>query len=326
MAASQPDQPAVNDPSQPQVIEIRQDQHSDVATVIVQVPSGIRHVTLQSLTGANNWVSRAVAYVDGSGKNLRFRVPAGVKRGNLRVLGDANNPLSPATAARAPLRSASNAQTKFALLSTTKPLAPQANIGALSPTGVENNGSTTAPRSVTESDIWKIRDHTLYFFNQLRGLQIIDITNADAPVRRGKLALPAVGEDMYILDDTHVILLARKGSRWDQSEIIAVTITDGTPAITARIDVNGTINASRLVGTALYVATDSYQTDHCRFVHCAERRRRHGLRPTARNSPRSIFPIRARRSRVILFGLMVGTAVPSPRPTGSFSSHRQPIR
>ncbi len=76
----------------------------------------------------------------------------------------------------------------------------------------------------------------------------------------GKLALPAVGEDMYILDDTHVILLARKGSRWDQNEIIAVTISDGTPTITARLDVNGSITTSRLVGTALYIAADSYGT------------------------------------------------------------------
>ena len=148
IAAPQPDQPAVNDPSQPQVIEIRQDQHSDVTTVTVQVPPGIKHVTLQSLDGANDWVSRAIAYVDGSGKNLRFRVPAGVKPGNLRVLGAANSPLPPASDARAPLRSAANAQTKFALLSATRPPAPQTNPGATDTTAVGNDDSTTnTPRS-----------------------------------------------------------------------------------------------------------------------------------------------------------------------------------
>jgi hypothetical protein len=113
---------------------------------------------------------------------------------------------------------------------------------------------------VTESDIWKIRGNTLFFFNQLRGLQIIDMTNPDAPKRIATLPLPAVGEEMYILDDTHVLLLAQNGCSWDHSEVITVTITNGTPAITSQLDVRGSINTSRLVGSALYVASDAYQT------------------------------------------------------------------
>lgn len=262
MASPQPEQLPVNDPEQPQVIEVQQDESSEVTNVTVQVPPGTKQVTLQSREEANDWITRAVKPVAGSGRNLIFRVPTSVKGANLRVLGDANDSLLPASNAPNPLRSASDAQTKFARVSAIKPPAPAGtrNSGAPDAMASENQGSVTTARSVTESDIWKIRGRTLYFFNQLRGLQIIDITNADAPVRGGKLALPAVGEDMYIIDDTHVLLLARKGSRWDQSEIIAVTITDGTPAIAARFDVNGTINASRLVGTALYVATDSYET------------------------------------------------------------------
>src|SRR5205085_262393 len=148
-------------------------------------------------------------------------------------------------------------QTNFSLASATKPSAPQTfsgpgSAGPLGATSATNDGSTTTPRTVTESDIWKIRGNTLYFFNQLRGLQIIDITNPDAPARIATLPLPAVGEEMYILDDTHVVLLAQNGCSWDRSEVIAVTIANSNPAITARLDVNGIINTSRLVGRARY--------------------------------------------------------------------------
>jgi hypothetical protein len=231
---------------------VREDKQSGITTVTAQVPRGVRYVMLQSLDGVKGWVTLAVAHVDGLGKLLTFRAPTGR---NLRVLGDTNDPHPPTSGAR----------TNFALTSATKPSAPQTISGIRSggmPGAVTsaNDGSTTTPRTVTESDIWKIRGNTLYFFNQLRGLQIIDITNPDAPRRDGTLPLPAVGEDMYILDDTHIVLLAQKGCCWDQSEVIAVTVADGTPAITARLDVNGTINTSRLVGAALYIAADAYQT------------------------------------------------------------------
>jgi hypothetical protein len=265
---------AVSDLSQPQVIGIRQEPDSDLATVTVEVPPGITQVTLQSLDGAHEWL---VAHADNLGTNLTFHARAGVNRERLRVVGEARDepiapaahahvPVAPAAHANDPVHAPADAQTKFARLKATQPLAPAGDRGPMTPgardaraTGA-GAGETTTPRDVTESDIWKIRGQTLYFFNQLRGLQIIDISNPDGPVLLGKLALPAVGEDMYILDDSHVILLARKGSRWDQSEIIAVRISEGTPRITTRLDVDGTITTSRLVGTALYVAADSYQT------------------------------------------------------------------
>ena len=45
-------------------------------------------------------------------------------------------------------------------------------------------------RSVVESDIWKIDGDTMYFFNQNRGLQVIDVSNPDLPVLTGTYDLP----------------------------------------------------------------------------------------------------------------------------------------
>jgi len=49
-------------------------------------------------------------------------------------------------------------------------------------------------RAVKESDIWQIRGSNLYFFNQYRGLQVIDISNPDRASLCGTVELPAAGD------------------------------------------------------------------------------------------------------------------------------------
>ena len=67
--------------------------------------------------------------------------------------------------------------------------------------------TTTA---VEESDIWKWRGPTLYYFNSLRGLQVFDLSDFEHPRRVGGLRMPAVGEDMYLIGAEHVALLANR--------------------------------------------------------------------------------------------------------------------
>jgi hypothetical protein len=270
LAVGQPDQPPVNDLTEPQAIEVREDQPSHISIATVRVPPGETQVPRQSLDDENDRIDLAIAHITSVGitisgatpisgappsteGNTNDRQPLGEK--DLSHLGGTNGPPPPKV----------SGQTNFSLISATQPSAPQTfpgpgGNGPLAATPATDNSSTTTPRTVTESDIWKIRGNTLYFFNQLRGLQIIDITNPDAPARVATLPLPAVGEEMYILDDTHVLLLAQNGCSWDHSEVITVTITNGTPAITSQLDVNGSINTSRLVGSALYIASDASQT------------------------------------------------------------------
>src|SRR5262249_50924890 len=116
-------------------------------------------------------------------------------------------------------------------------------------------------RSVVESDIWELSGDTLYFFNQYRGLQVIDISNPDAAVIRGTLELPAAGERMYALDSNHVALLAASGCAFstDQSEVVIVGISNGSPQAVTNLPITGWIQESRLVGTALYIASQFYR-------------------------------------------------------------------
>src|SRR6266478_8066509 len=207
MAAPQPDQLPVNDPTEPQAIEVREDELSDISIATVRVPDGDRQIARESFDDVNDRVGLAIGHVTALGITIAGTTPTSGARPSTEVSdhhpqGNTNDRQPPeekdvphvgGTSDQPPPKVVSG-QTNFALISTTQPSAPQTffgpgGTGPLAATPATDNGSTTTPRTVTESDIWKIRGHTLYFFNQLRGLQIIDITNPDAPARIAKLPL-----------------------------------------------------------------------------------------------------------------------------------------
>jgi hypothetical protein len=235
------------------VITSIQVQQGDVV-VTVQLPAGVKKVTLESRTRVvqGAWVPRVVERTDGTAKTLVFRLPRSAPLEVLRVRGDAQETL-PA--------SFYQGTTSFNGQST-------AGWGDQDPfvmAAFERNDTGTPPgeatRQVVESDIWSIKGDTLYFFNQYRGLQVIDLRQPDAPVVRGTLPLTAAGEQMYVLGDQHVVLLARDGCGWgpgmtSQAMIVEVT---GEPKVVAAVAVEGEILESRMVGSALYVASQTYR-------------------------------------------------------------------
>jgi hypothetical protein len=223
--------------------------------VTARVPAGIKRVTLECRRrlGAGTWEPRAVARLDGSGGEITLRVPKAATLEVLRVRADDREPL-PAS-----------------FYSGTNSFAGQAvsagGFGAFDRAPVESPGAgpAAAPsRDVVESDIWKISGDTLYFFNQYRGLQVLDISVPDSATVTGVLPLPAAGEQMYLLDANHVVLLARNGCGWwggdSESRVLIVDVSGGTPKVAASLPVRGNILESRLVGTALYVASETLRS------------------------------------------------------------------
>ncbi len=232
----------------PAITAIRVESTNVVVTV--RVPAGLRRVTLEARErlGRGAWEPRSVARLDGTGGSITFRLPRSRALEMMRVRADVTDPLPSAFYTGA---------TEFEEVAgaSRNPTGafPGANLDS------QNTAQAQEPREVVESDIWKIRGQTLYFFNQLRGLQAIDLANPDAPRLRGTLELPAVGEEMYTLGDHHVVLLARNGCSYSESEVIIAADRGAAPTITARLPVSGYLQESRLVGSALYLATSSYR-------------------------------------------------------------------
>ncbi len=218
---------------------------SSNVTVKVVVPEGVTKVTLESRSrmGSGAWIPRVVKRITTAG-SLTFQLPKSAEVEVLRVRGECQDPL--------PIDYYLGNTNFNGQISTYDP-------AIYYPYVTDANGSETGggpvDRSVVESDIWSIHGNTLYFFNQYRGLQIVDLTLPDAPVLRQRLNVPGAGEQMYVLDDHHVLLLMQYS---ENSEVCIVDVS-GEPKITASLPVQGSIQESRLVGTALYVASQTYQ-------------------------------------------------------------------
>ena len=227
--------------------------------VTVSVPAGLTKVTLESRTrlGAGAWVPSVVTLTGGVASNVVFTLPRSQNLEVLRVRGDVKDVLPPSfysgTNQFAGPVSSSDPSTSSS--SPTGSLAP----GAAGGTTPVATTATTAP--VVESDIWEFSGNTLYFFNQRRGLQVIDISQPSAPVLKFTLPLPAVGQQMYLLDTNHVVLLTQDNcGNGNQNDILVVQLTAQGPVVQSKIAVEGSWADSRMVGNILYLAAQSYYT------------------------------------------------------------------
>jgi uncharacterized secreted protein with C-terminal beta-propeller domain len=236
-------------PAQPQITAI------NGKTIRVKVPAGIRKVTLQMRAKKKAWTAKMVAHLDGTGGIVKFVLKHAVQRGDVRVIGDTTDGALPF------------AFTTGSALNLDTGVTP-GSIKNFSLSSTADTGASTPARTVEESDIYQTSGNTLYFFNQYRGLQLIDLTNPDAPKLLSTLRMPATGEDMYLLG-THAVLLRHdvqlQLSGQTTNSNSAVTLVDVSnsvsPSVVANLPIHGWTIESRLVGSVLYVASNYYDTD-----------------------------------------------------------------
>lgn len=232
--------------------------HDTNLVVSAHVPEGTVRVTLESRERLREgaWTPVAVQRLDGRGGRVHFQTRRAAAAAVLRVRADATEPLPVSFYA------GTNAFIAEADWSANAALFGDYRDGS----GGTPSGSTT--REVAESDIWRLDGDTLYFFNQYRGLQVIDVANPDAATLRGSLNLPAAGEQMYLLPSNYVALLIQgrcagyglEGAGSDGGEVLIVAVRNGVPSVVTNLPVAGMIAESRLIGTALYVASQTART------------------------------------------------------------------
>ena len=126
------------------------------------------------------------------------------------------------------------------------------------------SASSTAG-TVEESDIWKADGSKVYFFNQLRGLQVLDLSDPADPTLMASYRLPAKGQDMYIVAGSgavrYAVLLTReydKGSWVEQTGIQVIKVNGSSAKLVSSLKVAGWLADSRLVGNRIYLATQQW--------------------------------------------------------------------
>ncbi|MBI1842564.1 MAG: beta-propeller domain-containing protein [Verrucomicrobia bacterium] len=229
----------------PEITSIRID--GGEAVIVARVPAGVRKVVLESRTRvhAGAWIPQALQRMDGKGGEWTVRLPRSARLEVLRIRAEA----------------AETFPSSFYQGTNEFTGAPGSAIQNLTPGANDTAGNTppAAGRTVVESDIWKIADDTLYFFNQYRGLQIIDLSKPDSPRLRATLNLPAAGEQMYVTGGFALLMARDCGSSSGGSTVHVVDTTGDSPKEVQRLAVEGYTQESRLVGSALYVASETYR-------------------------------------------------------------------
>ena len=122
-----------------------------------------------------------------------------------------------------------------------------------------NDSAGTPTSQPEEADIWKTDGTTVYYFNQLRGLQVLDLADPADPRLVATLRLPAVGQDLYLLPGSgpvrHLVLLTRDDGTSGKTVIHLAKVAGGTAEITHSKTVDGDLMESRLAGNRLFLLT-----------------------------------------------------------------------
>lgn len=225
--------------------------------MVIMTPKTIRRITIEEQT-AEGWVPLSVKHLPATRRSelVVVQLPRIIPKTKLRALGYRTDRFPNLTGASDYPGSVSAGPASPDVLrldSATGGVALQsANLGT----------PTLAP--VVESDIWKLVGHRLFFFNQYRGLQVIDLAAPLHPIRTGTLRMAARGELFYALDagGDRLALLSRTTGAGSKPMLELVSIKQGVPVLDKRLALgDGAVIDSRLVGGKLYLLVkepDSY--------------------------------------------------------------------
>jgi hypothetical protein len=223
--------------------------------VTVRVPTGLRKLTLETRPQlrAGAWAPRQVVRLEGLGGETDIPLPLSPQMQAVRIKAADREPL-PAFFYQGSNVFAATLTTNLATrLDGPVVLYGNGTMDGPVATPSTSGGDGTTARDVVESDIWRLRDGLLYFYNQQRGLQLLDVRQPDQPVLVGAWEHPAQGEQMYVLDSGHAVLLSQ--AYCGGSEVTVVDAAARPLRAVASLDVPGTLLESRLVGSVLYTAS-----------------------------------------------------------------------
>lgn len=220
----------------------------------VVVPAGIRTVRMQRWVPGKGWVTHETRH--GVTEKLGFPIPKKLRDSRWRAIGI--------------MRAKEPAERKF-------PAAfyqGENRFGAVKSRGISGFAGDAGARSPgggdapAEADIWEVDGDTIYYFNQYRGLQVVDLTNPADPRLTASLAMPAAGEKLYLLPGKgavrHVVLIAMTKS--GKTRLLLVRVEKGSARVVRRETIGGWYEDSRMVGDRLVTATSEWDGKHPRVV------------------------------------------------------------
>lgn len=243
---------------------IRIESDGEYAVVYCNVVAGFDYVRLETKDNLTDedaaWVPRDGVQLDGRGGMFSIRLKARLLANCVRLAVIKNDQAG---------GMASQGQVEFDGEVTSVNTRNSTDVGlpSVSPPDADatldaSPEGDTAGAEVVDADIWAFNDDRLYIYNRLKGLQIVDVTDPDNTVLLDTLPLPNAGEKMFLLDDEHVLLLAKNGCAYGTDATargIIVNVANDTAVQASEFPFSGLLQEARKVGDALYLVTHTYK-------------------------------------------------------------------
>jgi hypothetical protein len=233
--------------------------------VKVTAPIGVRKVMLESRSRAEGsvWSPRAVHRFDAavtSATELSFEVANAEQLEVIRVRADDAESFS------AQFFSGQSAFTESVveIAANDGTTTGSSTTSGGTSTGT-TSGATTGPVPApgpSASNMWKVDGDTLYYFNQNRGLQIIDLANPAALSLRASYPLAGRGDQMHVLSNGTVLLLAQppcSSPGFEQTKVIALNTAVSPIAKLSEQTLDGYIAHTSVLGNYLYTVSTIYR-------------------------------------------------------------------
>ena len=207
-----------------------------------------------------NWELVNTGYLPKSSTGkLYFKIPQDVRRSQLRFRSNDISPISFSSLQGRSIFSARKGnESNMNMMRTMMTEDTQMSLSS-------DMSSDEGTDNVQESNLWRIVGNQLFFFNQMRGLQVVDLSDPQNPLVEARYRLPASGEQMYILENgKYAVLICRPAHQeWPDyySEIRILKISENIISEIKRIDLHGYYMESRIVGDRLYLVAQKWEKD-----------------------------------------------------------------
>jgi hypothetical protein len=132
------------------------------------------------------------------------------------------------------------------------------------PAGAPRDAAATAqPRTVEETDLYRVEGDRLYYLNGYRGLMVFDISNVDQPKLIGRSAIFGQPVEMIVRNGVATIVVADWYGRMDDGSPFHGSIVRGLDAsdpthirVLGEAKLGGWVRDTRVVGDVIYAVSE----------------------------------------------------------------------
>jgi hypothetical protein len=135
--------------------------------------------------------------------------------------------------------------------------------------GMNSGGQSAQPRTVEETDLYRLDGDRLYYLNQYRGLMVFDVSDVDQPRLLGRSPIYGSPIEMVVRDGLASVVVAdwygtmADGTPFHGSIVRGIDARDpANMKVTGEAMLGGWVRDTRVVGDVLYAVTEKYPWDY----------------------------------------------------------------